>query len=92
MGFRILLATLLISVMALFLCPLSYAHGGFQSTHGPTSTVNSVDQSGHVDIACAGVMLPNLVLHSTNRSESRMPAEASPDPHPLRAILCEFRC
>jgi len=91
-GFKILLATLLISVMALFFCPLSHAHGSFQSTHGPTSTVNSVDLTGHLDIACAGLALPPLLLHSAHRAESRIPVEAAPDPQALRVLLCEFRC
>lgn len=91
-GFKVLLAALLVSVMALFLCPLSHAHGSFQSTHGPTSTVNSVDQTGHVDVACVGLVLPAMLLQPEHRAESRTPVHISLDPHPLRVLLCEFRC
>lgn len=91
-GFKILLATLLISVMALFFCPLSYAHGSFQSTHGPTSTVNGPDLTGPLAIACLGVVAPILLLQLAQHPDFEISARFLSGTHPLRVLLCVFRC
>jgi len=89
-GFKFLLGALLISVMALFFCPLAF--GSFQSTHGPTSTLDAGSVSLDFTIAFIGMVLPSLVLRPLCRLEFEAEVESAAGIHPLRVLLCTFRC
>lgn len=83
---------LLVSVLALFFFPLSF--GGFQSTHGPTGTLDSGVFSHDLTLTAFAVLLPSLILLPLSAAS----IESEPDseiPEPgcsLWVTLCTFRC
>ena len=89
-GFKFVLAALLLSVMALFFCPLAF--GSFQSTHGPTSTLDSGAISIDLAVGFFGIALPAVVLEPLRRIEFESPAPFSPVSNSLHVRLCTFRC
>jgi hypothetical protein len=85
-----LLLALIVSVLALFFFPLAF--GGFQSTHGPTSTIDSGTVAVDLTTATFALLLPPIVLLTVRRVELEPRLEMCSERDSLCVLLCNFRC
>jgi hypothetical protein len=83
---------LLVTVLALFFFPLSF--GGFQSTHGPTSTIDSGVLSHDLALATFVILFPSIILLPLSAAsfKSEPISEAAEPGRSLCVTLCTFRC
>lgn len=84
------LVALLASVLALFFFPLPF--GGFQSTHGPTSTLDSGSLSHDLTLAIFTFQFPTIVLAELQPVEFEAAPVVSEVVGSRCALLCTFRC
>jgi len=87
--FLVVLA-LLFSVFALFFCPLTF--GSFQSTHGPTSTINSSNTALDLTLATFIFLVPTIVLLTVRRVVLEPLPELFGESRSLCVRFCTFRC
>ena len=86
----ILPLVLVVSVVALFFCPLG--HGSYQSTNGPTTTVDSGTGSMDIGVAVFGMAAPVITLERQSSAPAEATTESIADVVSLRSMLCTFRC
>ena len=90
-GRQILSWLMLLGIVLLFFFPVSF--GSYQSTHGPTSTVNSAASNPVVTVVVVTVALAfALVVANRDRSFTREPVEVLRHSVVVRELLCTLRC
>lgn len=90
-GFKLLLVAVTLAVMSLFFCHPAF--GSFQSTHGPTSTIDAGAVSLDLAVMLFVFAIPAVTFRSAvRRLDLESFCESTLTSHPLRTLLCTFRC
>ncbi len=90
-GHKTLAWLLVLGIVLMFFFPLSF--GSFQSTHGPTTTVNAAASNPVVTLLIVAVALAlALTVANRDRAYRQEPDEVPVHRLVVRELICSLRC